>query len=135
MLVKDPKKRKTIQEVKDHEWVKEGDWPSSQEDCDQANMDLLEFQHLDFLKKATQTFQMINKVNSRAKKLNELDRAAKIKSRKAEHRDRMQKQRTRAQTHFTERRSAEGGIRSQTDGDLSAASKTPKRQGLEKTPK
>jgi len=55
---------------------------------------LLEFQELDFIKKATQTSHMIQKVNNRVKKLNLLDRAAKIKAKKDVYR--MQKQRTRA---------------------------------------
>ena len=77
MLEKDPKERLSIEDIKvlldfddtrpsflDEltEWVLEEDWPNDIEDDGieyAADRDVLEIQETDFMKKATQTFQMI----------------------------------------------------------------------------
>merc|ERR1719204_1552509 len=105
MLQKDPKARSTMDIIKLNDWILDGEWYNDNFDADSPDMDLLEFQEFDFMKKATQTSNMIGNLNNRVRKMNLKDRANRLKKKRE---DRMQKRRTRAQTHYLEtRRSAE----------------------------
>jgi len=138
MLEKDPKERLSIEDIKLTEWVLEADWPNDIEDDGieyAADRDVLEIQETDFMKKATQTFQMIKSVNNRVKRLNILDRAGKRRKKKEKFREKMYEQRSRARTIGVQEHehnalgpkpTVPGHLRSHTDGDLGGGMDTPK---------